>query len=124
MVLKEVGKDVEAARRLGQRLLRVEIGAMRQREALLAFDEVGATRKAAGRQPRRQQAIVRRLAGVEWLAHRAELRLEPGRLRAGDAERLRRLRGVKAKQVGARRCGAKCTDRAGGVKAEIVMARP
>ena len=123
MVLEEIGEDVEPARRVGERLLGAEIGAVRQREALLAFDEIGPARKAARREPRRQQAVLRRLAGMERLAHRAELRLQPGGLRAGDAERARGGLGVEAEQAGAGRRGAETADRAGRVKAEIVMAR-
>ena len=103
MVLEEVGEDVEAARRVGERRLGVEIGAVRQRETLLAFDEIGAAGKAAGGEPGRQKPVLRRLAGMERLAHRAELRLEPGRLGAGDAERLRRHIGIEAEQPGAGR---------------------
>src|SRR5205807_8610367 len=65
VVLEEVGEDVKAARRLGQGLLGVEIRAVGESKTLLALDEIGAAGEAAGGQPRRQEAVVRRLAGME-----------------------------------------------------------
>ena len=122
VVLEEIVEDVEATRRLGERLFRVEIRRVRRREALVAFDEVGAAGKAARGEPGGEQPVLRRLAGVERLAHRAELRFEPGRLRAGDAERAAGRLGVEAEQMRAGRRGAERADRAGRVKAARVMA--
>ena len=124
MILEEVGEDVEPVRRLGERLLRMEIGGMGPGKALLAFEKVGPAGKPARRQPRRQEAVLRRLPGVERLAHRAELRFEPGCLGSGDAERLRRGLGVEPHQVRAGRRRAERADRAGRVKAAAVMPGP
>ena len=49
-------------------------------------------------QQRRQQAVRRRLAGVERLAHGAAVLLHAGRLRRGDAERIRHLLRIEAEQ--------------------------
>ena len=98
-----------------------EIRAVRQRETLDAFDNVGAAGKSARGEARRKEPVLRRLAGVERLAHRSELRFEPGRLRPGDAERHGGRLGVETEQPGAGRRGAKGADRAGRVKTEIVM---
>jgi len=122
VVLEQIGEDVEAARRGRQRRLGSDIGAVRQREALLAFDEVGAAGKAARGEARGEQPVLRRLAGVERLAHRAELRFEAGRLRAGDAECPGGRISVEAEQVCTGRRGAQRADRAGRVKAAVVMA--
>ena len=124
MVFEEVAEDVEPVRRGRERRRGSEIGAVRQCEALLAFDEVVPARKPARGEAGREQSVVRRLAGMERLAHRAELRFEPGRLSAGDAERAGGCFGIEAEQVGAGRRGAKATDRAGGVKPAVVMAGP
>jgi hypothetical protein len=61
---------------------------------------------------------------VERLAHRAELRFEAGRLRAGDAERAGGRLGVEAEQMRAGRRRAKRADRAGRVEAARVVAGP
>ncbi len=61
---------------------------------------------------------------MERFAHRAELRLEPGRLGPGDAERPRGGLGVEAEQMRAGRRRAKRADRAGRMKAAAVMSRP
>ena len=122
MVFEEVGEEVEAGFGRREGGFRREVRPMGQRETLDAFDDVGAARKAALGEARREQPVLRRLAGVERLAHRAELRFEPGRLRAGDAERHRGRLGIEAEQPGAGCRRTKAPDRAGGVKAEIVMA--
>src|SRR5215470_19047976 len=124
VVFEEVGEQVEAALGLGQGGFWREVWAMREREALHAFDDIGTARKPARREARRQQPILRRLAGVKRLAHRAELRFEPGRLRPGDAERDGGRLGVEAEQLRACRRGPEAADRAGRMEAEIVMPRP
>jgi len=93
-----------------------------QGEALLAFDEVGPARKPARGEARRQEPVVRRLPGMEWLAHRAELRFEAGCLGPGNAERLPRHCGVEPEEARAGRRGAENAHRPGGVEAEIVVA--
>ena len=60
---------------------------------------------------------------MERLAHRPELRFEPGRLRPGDPERHGGCFGIQTEQPGAGRRRAKGADRAGRVKTEIVMPR-
>ena len=87
MIFEEVRKKVQPALGLGQRGLGREIRAMGQRKTLDTFEDVGATGETADRKARREQPVLRRLAGVERLAHGAELGFEPSRLRAGDAER-------------------------------------
>ena len=124
VVLEQIGEDMKPVRRCRERRLRIEIRAVGQRETLLAFDKVGAAGKTARGEARREQPALRGLAGVERLAHRAELRFEPGRLGAGDAERARRSLGIEAEQPRAGGRGAKAADRPGGVKAAVVMAGP
>jgi hypothetical protein len=58
---------------------------------------------------------------MERLAHRPELRFEPGRLGPGNTERIRSRGGLQPQKSGASGCGAKTADRPGRVKAEIVM---
>ena len=123
MVFEEVGEEVKPGFGCGERGSGHEIRTVRQCEALDAFDNVGAARKSARGKARREQPVLRRLAGVERLAHRAELRFEPGRLRPGDAECRGGRLGIETEQPGAGRRGAKSADRAGRVKAEVVMAR-
>ena len=121
MVFEEIGEDMKPAGRLLHRRLGRKIGTMRRGKALDAFDEIGPARKPTCRQSRRQQPVLRRLAGVKRLAHCPELRFEPGRLGPGDAECRRGLFGVESEQPGAGRRRAKAADRRGRVKAEIVM---
>ena len=45
VVLEEIVQDVEAARRLGQRIGWIEVGAVRAGKALGAFDHIGAAVK-------------------------------------------------------------------------------
>src|SRR5690349_13471932 len=92
-----------AARRLAQRRIGVEIRALSLGEALLAFEHVATAGEAARRKRRGNQAILRRLAGMERLAHGAEHRFEPGRLRPGDAERGGGSCRVESEEMGARR---------------------
>src|SRR5690242_1464097 len=89
VVLEEVGEEVKAFLGSSPSGFRREIRTMGRREALHAFDDVGAAGKAARGKARRQQPVLRSLAGVEGLAHRPELRFEPSRLRPGNAERSR-----------------------------------
>ena len=121
MVFEEVGEEVQPGFGRGQRGFGREIRAVRRRETLDAFDDVGAARKSARSKARREQPVLRRLAGVERLAHRPELRFEPGRLRPGDAERHGGRLGIETEEPGAGRRGAKRADRAGRVKTKIVM---
>ena len=100
-----------------------EIRAVGQRETLDAFDNVGAAGKSARRKARRQQSVLRRLAGVERLAHRPELRFEPGRLCPGNADRRCGCLGIETEEPGAGRRGAERTDRPGRVKTEVVVPR-
>ena len=72
VILEEVVADVETARRLGQRVDRVEVGAVRSSETLRALQHVAAAGEAALSQPRREQTVIRGLAGMQRLAHRAE----------------------------------------------------
>ena len=124
MVLEEVVQDVEAARRLGQRIGRIEVGAVRAGEALGAFDHIGAAGEAALCQSCGEQAVIRRLAGMQRLAHRAEHRLQPRRLGARDAERGGELLRIQSQQMRARRGGAEAAEGAGGVEAKrVVVAR-
>src|SRR6185437_15925262 len=73
VVLEEIGEDVITALRFGERRLGMEIATVRLGKTLVALDEVGAAGKATRGEPRRQEAALRRLAGVERLAHRTEL---------------------------------------------------
>src|SRR5688572_6150129 len=60
-------------------------------KAALAFERPGGGGEAALRKLRGEQAALRRPTCVERLAHRAEDLAEAGRLRRGDAERVRHL---------------------------------
>ncbi len=102
----------------------IEVRAVGAGEALPAFDDIGAAGEAARRQLRRHQPVIGRLARVQRLAHRAEHRLQPGRLGAGDPQRRREPFGIQPEQMRARRRGAEAADRGGGVEPQpIVMAR-
>ena len=111
-------------RRLGQRIGGIEVGAVRAGEALSAFHHIGARREAALRQSCGEQAVIRRLAGMQRLAHGAEHRLEPRRLGSRDAEGGGEFLRIQAQQMRARRRGAEAAEGAGGVEAErVVVAR-
>jgi hypothetical protein len=103
MVFEEIGKEMQPGFGHGEGGFGREIRAVRQRETLDAFDNVGAARKSARREAGRKEPVLRRLAGVERLAHRPELRFEPGRLRPGDAERHGGRLGIETKEPGAGR---------------------
>jgi len=121
MVFEEVGEQVQPGFGCGEGGFGREIRAVRQRETLDAFDDVGAARKSACGEARRQQPVLCRLPGVERLAHRPELRFEPGRLCPGDAERHGSRLGIETEQPSAGRRSAEGADRAGRMKTEIVM---
>src|SRR5271166_4790690 len=123
MVFEEVGEEVQSSFGCSKGSFGREIRPMGRREALDAFNDVRAARKSARGEARREQPVLRRLAGVERLAHRPELRFEPGRLRPRDAERHGGCLGIQTQQPGAGRSGAKGADRARRMKAEIVMSR-
>ena len=107
MVLEEVGEEVQPGFGCGESGFGREIRAVGQREALDAFDNVGAARKSASGKARRKKPVLRRLAGVKRLAHRSELRFEPGRLCPGDAERHGACLGIETEEPRASRRGAK-----------------
>jgi len=110
MVFEEVGEDMKPGLGRRQRRFRRKIGTVRRGKPLDAFEQIGPARKSARREARRQQPVLRRLAGVERLAHCPELRFEPGRLGPGDAERRRRGLSVKPEQPDAGRRRAKAAD--------------
>src|SRR5437870_2809723 len=122
VVFEEVGEQVEAAFGGRQRGCRREIRTVGHREPLDAFDNVGPARKAARGEAGGEEPVLRRLAGVERLAHGSELRFEPGRLGTGYAERRRSCRGIEMEEPGAGRGSTKTADGGGRVETEIVMA--
>src|SRR6185437_3396794 len=69
-----------------------------------------------------EHAVLRRLAGMERLAHGAEHRFEPGRLRPGNAERGGGGGGIEAEQVGGAGRRTEAADGRGVVEASGIMA--
>ena len=121
MIFEEVGEQVKAALGRRQRRLRRKIRTMGRGETLHAFEKIGAARKPARGKTRREQPILRGFSRVEGLAHRAELRFEPGRLGSGDAQRHRRGLSIEVEQARTRRRRSKAADRRGRVETERVM---
>ncbi len=86
VILEEIVAQMPTGRRLAQCLFGIEVVALRGGEALVAFQRIAARGKALGGEPRGAQAVLRRGAGMQWLAHRAEVGFQPGGLGGGDAE--------------------------------------
>ena len=122
MVLEEVVAQVPAGRRLAQRRLGVEVIALRGGEALVAFQRIGAGGKALGGEPGGAQAVLRGGAGMQWLAHGAEVGLQAGRLGGGDAEGDGELLVAQAQHAAGRGGGREGADRAGDVEALLIVA--
>jgi hypothetical protein len=122
VVLEEVVAQMPAGRRLAQRRLGVEVIALRGSEALVAFERIGAGGKALGGEARRTQAMLGGRAGMQWLAHRAEVGFQPGGLGGGDAEGDGELLFVQAQHAAGRGGGGEGADRARDVEALLVMA--
>ena len=122
MVLEEVVAQVPAGRRLAQRRLGVQVVALRGGEALIAFQRIGAGGKALGGQPGGAQAVLRGRAGMQRLAHGAEIGLQPGGLGGGDAEGDGELLVAQAQHAAGRGGGGEGADRAGDVEALLVVA--
>ena len=70
------------------------------------FDDVRIRRVALGRQLGGDDAVPRRLSGMERLGHGAEVAAEPSGLRAGDAQGHASLLGVQSEQL--RGCSRRC----------------
>ena len=121
MILKQVALDIPAADRGLHRAFRIEVRAVRAREALAALQYVGAAGEASRRQLGAHHPVVRSLARVQRLAHGAEHRFQPGGLGAGDAQRGGEFIGVQAHQVRAGGGGAEAADRGGGMEAQHVV---
>ena len=122
VVLEEVVAQVPARRRLAECRLGVHVIALRGGETLVAFQQIAARREAPGGEPRRAQPVLGSGAGMQRLAHGAEVRLEAGRLRRGDPEGDGKLAFVQA-QHAAGGCGrGEGADRAGDVEALLIVA--
>src|SRR6516165_2702486 len=120
VVFEEVGEEVKAGFRGREGVFGGKVRAVRQCETLDAFDDVGAAGKAALGEARRQQPVLRRFAGMERLAHRAELRFEPSRLRACDTQCDRSRLAIETEEPTTGRRRPKASDGTGRMKAEIV----
>ena len=94
---------------------------LRRGKPLCGFENVGAAAEAARREARRSDTGRGRVARVQRLAHRAELRLQARGLRAGDAERARRRLGIETHQIRRGGRGAEAAERAGRVPALRVV---
>ena len=92
------------------------------REAARMLQDVRARRHPVPRPQRRGQPGLGRATGVERLGHRAELRLEAGRLRVGQAVSAGRSRLVELQQVSAGGRSAEGSYGARGVKAARIVA--
>ena len=116
--------DVLSVGGLGQRLLPL-LGAaalaLRGEEALLGFQDVQAAGEASGGEIGRINAGGSGVAGMQRLAHGAELRLEAGGLGAGDAERRSGFRHIELAHAGSGCRCAESTQGAGGMPTPCVM---
>ena len=120
--LVAVARDLPARAEIGEHQLRRRDIAVDAREAALAFDDLLGAVEALLRQQPGEQPVRRRAAGMERLAHGAAVLLHPGRLRGGDAERMRHLLRVEPEQLRRSRTGGDGAERAGEMPAAVVMA--
>src|SRR5689334_9907698 len=77
--------------------------------------------KAALGKERSEETVLRGLAGLQRLAHGSKHRLEPRRLRAGDAECGRGLVGRKSQKMRASGCRREAARSSGRVESAVVM---
>ena len=90
-------------------------------EAQRMLQRVGRGGEAGSRQPRRDDARVRRPSRMEGLRHGAEVGDQAGALRGAERDRLRRLVRIEAAQRGAGRSGGDGAEDARGVPALLVV---
>src|SRR6185437_447831 len=86
VVLEEVVAQMPALRWLAERGIHFEMIALRGGETLVALQRISARGEAPGGQAGGTQAVLRCGAGMEWLAHGAEVGLEASGLGGGNAE--------------------------------------
>src|SRR3984957_4918080 len=122
MGLVAVGLDQPRAAEIGGQRLRRRDVAVDAGKAALALDDLLARVEAAFGEERCQHAILRRLAGVERLAHGAAVLLHAARLRRRDAERVRHPLRVEAEEAPARRARRDRPERAGEMPAALMVA--
>ena len=85
------------------------------------FERVGSSGEAEFGEPRRDQAGMRRPAGMERFRHRTEIGHDAAGLRCRERDRRGRALGVEPAQIGAGRAGADRAKDAGRVPALAVM---
>ena len=122
VVLEEVVAQMPARRRLAERGVDLEMIALRGGEALVAFERIAAGGEALGGEAGGAQAVLGRGAGMQRLAHRAEVGLQAGGLRGGDAEGDGELLVAQAEHAAGRGGRGERADRAGDVEALLVVA--
>jgi hypothetical protein len=93
-------------------------------QSLVRVDGIGVGREAAAGETRRQQAPLGGVAGVERLRHGAEVRLEPARLRCGQAHGPTELLRVEVEEPAGGGGGAEDADARRDVPALGVVRRP
>ena len=102
VILEEIVAQMPARRRLAERVIGVEMVALRRREALVALQRIAARSKPLGGEPSGTQAVLRRRAGMQRLAHGAEVGFQAGGLGCRDAEGDGQLLVVEAEHAAGR----------------------